>query len=169
MQLFLKAPARVRSFKRLAPGIPLPPEPIVTRWTTWLRAALYYAEHLDMVVNVLQFLDEEGDDSPALEKAITVLKKAEIRVHLAQIAGHFPLLAENLTKLEADGLSLSASFNYLNAVHAMLTDTSFTAVHSALEKLESVLSKNPGLDMMRKINAALQGVDITVELNFSPK
>ncbi|CAN8004528.1 unnamed protein product [Ixodes hexagonus] len=32
--VFLKAPSRVRSFKEKLPDVPLPPEPIVTRWGT---------------------------------------------------------------------------------------------------------------------------------------
>ena len=27
-------------------GLPSPPEPVITRWATWLRAALYYSENL---------------------------------------------------------------------------------------------------------------------------
>ena len=27
-------------------GLPFPPDPIITRWTTWLIAALYYSENL---------------------------------------------------------------------------------------------------------------------------
>ena len=27
-------------------GLSSPPDPVITRWTTWLRAALYYSENL---------------------------------------------------------------------------------------------------------------------------
>ena len=27
-------------------GLPSPPDPVITRWATWLRAALYYSENL---------------------------------------------------------------------------------------------------------------------------
>ena len=30
-------------------GQPSPPDPIITRWATWLRAALYYSENLPAV------------------------------------------------------------------------------------------------------------------------
>lgn len=33
-KIFLKAPNRVRTFREFAPGLPLPPEPVVTRWGT---------------------------------------------------------------------------------------------------------------------------------------
>ena len=30
-------------------GLPSPPDPVITRWATWLRAALYYSENLPAV------------------------------------------------------------------------------------------------------------------------
>ncbi|KAF0687787.1 BED-type domain-containing protein, partial [Aphis craccivora] len=37
-----KAPTRVEIFKIEAPGICLPPDPIITRWGSWINAAIYY-------------------------------------------------------------------------------------------------------------------------------
>ena len=48
-RIFVKAPSRVRAFKQENPHIPLPPEPILTRWGTWISAAMYYADHLQTV------------------------------------------------------------------------------------------------------------------------
>jgi hypothetical protein len=42
-KIFVKAPARKMHFNPVAPGVPLPPEPVVTRWGTWTDAAIYYA------------------------------------------------------------------------------------------------------------------------------
>lgn len=44
-KIFTKAPSRIRLFKEKCPNIPMPPEPITTRWGTWLEAAVYYAEN----------------------------------------------------------------------------------------------------------------------------
>lgn len=44
-QIFLKAPSRVELFREKYPLTPLPPQPIVTRWGTWLQAVAYYAKH----------------------------------------------------------------------------------------------------------------------------
>jgi hypothetical protein len=41
-KIFIKSPLRVQKFKDKAPTLPLPPQPIVTRWGTWLDAANYY-------------------------------------------------------------------------------------------------------------------------------
>ena len=34
-------------------GLPSPPDPVITRWATWLRAALYYSEKLPAVCTIV--------------------------------------------------------------------------------------------------------------------
>ena len=34
-------------------GLPSPPDPVITRWATWLRAALYYGENLPAVRTIV--------------------------------------------------------------------------------------------------------------------
>ena len=34
-------------------GLPSPPDPVITRWATWLRAALYYSENLPAVGTIV--------------------------------------------------------------------------------------------------------------------
>ena len=34
-------------------SLPSPPDPVITRWTTWLRAALYYSENLPAVRTIV--------------------------------------------------------------------------------------------------------------------
>lgn len=46
---FVKAPERITLFREIAPDTPLPPEPILTRWATWIRAVFYYKEHYQKV------------------------------------------------------------------------------------------------------------------------
>jgi len=33
--------------------MPLPPEPVITRWGTWLNAAMFYADHFETFKNVV--------------------------------------------------------------------------------------------------------------------
>jgi hypothetical protein len=42
-KIFVKAPARKMHFKSMAPGVPLPPEPVITRWGTWTDATFTIA------------------------------------------------------------------------------------------------------------------------------
>ncbi|XP_066991171.2 uncharacterized protein [Anabrus simplex] len=57
-KIFVKAPSRVRAFKTMHPELPLPPEPILTRWGTWILAALYYAEYHRTIEEVINTFDE---------------------------------------------------------------------------------------------------------------
>ena len=34
-------------------GLPSPPDPVITKWATWLRAALYYRENLPVVRSIV--------------------------------------------------------------------------------------------------------------------
>ena len=44
-KIFFKAPNRVKLFREVLPNTPLHPEPVKTRWGSWLRAVRYIAEH----------------------------------------------------------------------------------------------------------------------------
>ncbi|GBP24909.1 hypothetical protein EVAR_12573_1 [Eumeta japonica] len=50
---FLKAPARIKAYKEKLPNLPLPPEPVITRWGTWIEAVLFYNEHFEAIKGVV--------------------------------------------------------------------------------------------------------------------
>lgn len=50
-KIFIKAPSRVALYKAKL-NIPLPPEPVLTRWGTWLKAAVFYANHCENIKKV---------------------------------------------------------------------------------------------------------------------
>lgn len=52
-KVFLKAPLRVQLFRDRMAGVPLPPEPVITRWGTWLDAANYYADHFEFFKEII--------------------------------------------------------------------------------------------------------------------
>lgn len=55
-RVFLKSPKRTSEFHKQCPGIPEPPEPILTRWGTWLKAAFYYFKYFQQIkLVVIQF------------------------------------------------------------------------------------------------------------------
>lgn len=63
--VFLKAPGRIRRFKSELPDLQLPPEPCLTRWGTWLDAAMYHADNFGRISLLLQSLN--GDDAASIE------------------------------------------------------------------------------------------------------
>lgn len=55
-KIFLKAPLRIEEYRAKLGNIPLPPEPILTRWGTWIEAALFYANNFTSIREVCIYL-----------------------------------------------------------------------------------------------------------------
>lgn len=64
-------PFKVQLFKEEAPGIKLPPEPIITRWGTWLHAASYYCKNLENIRNIFEKLSEKSTAILEVKKLLT--------------------------------------------------------------------------------------------------
>lgn len=64
-RVFLKAPSRVRIFKEALPDVPLPPEPVVTRFGTWIKAAIYHAKYIDRISPIVKGFSKE--DAASIE------------------------------------------------------------------------------------------------------
>lgn len=94
---FVKAPARIRLFIEHAPGIPLPPEPVLTRWGTWLSAVSYYAVNLEYVATVFEHFNDE--DAAAIEVARKLIRCDVIRSDLAFIHANYGFLPTSIKAL----------------------------------------------------------------------
>lgn len=70
-QIFLKYPARVLFFKNKAPKIPLPPQPIITCWGTWVKSVSYYCEYFKEIKNII--LELNPDDASSIKKTQKIL------------------------------------------------------------------------------------------------
>ncbi|XP_003740384.1 uncharacterized protein LOC100901014 [Galendromus occidentalis] len=97
-KLFLKSAPRTTTFREKAPGIPLPPQPILTRWGTWITAAFYYAENFEAFAVVVQSMDASEAASIALAQGL--LKDESLKRDLAFIRSHFGHLPPGIEKLE---------------------------------------------------------------------
>lgn len=52
-KILLKAPSRVKIFKNMHPDLSLLPQPIATRWGSWLNATNYYCQNFQEIKNVV--------------------------------------------------------------------------------------------------------------------
>ncbi|VVC30087.1 Hypothetical protein CINCED_3A020564 [Cinara cedri] len=73
-----------------APNILLPPAPILTRWGTWIRAAVYYCEHLEIIKSIVDSLNKE--DAIFLKQALRQIYHAidavqNVNLKLSQVPG----------------------------------------------------------------------------------
>jgi len=130
-KVFLKAPYRINLFKNFAPGIPLPPEPIITRWGTWLNAVNYYCEHFLHIKNVILQLD--SDDALAIKNAKKLVENPEIEENLIYIKSNFGFLATEITRLETSGMLLLESVCCIEKVKQQ--------IKQALEKTGETVTK----------------------------
>jgi hypothetical protein len=62
-KIFIKSSLRVQKFKEEAPTLPLPPQPIVTRWGTWFDAANCYCTNYSDIEKIFNKFDRKDSAS----------------------------------------------------------------------------------------------------------
>jgi len=156
----------------MAPDIPLPPQPIITRWGTWLAAADYYAENFDILKQILDdHLNE--DDAASISAAKVQFRKPGIREQLAYIKAWFSELPNAITKLEDTTLLISESLKIVQTVQTNLAKAPGDGAKMASLKLTEVLKKNEGflkLSNMVQIISGQPGNNLVhhVDVNYTP-
>ncbi|KAL4120274.1 hypothetical protein QTP88_012996 [Uroleucon formosanum] len=163
---FRKAPSRVQIFKSKAPEISLPPEPVITRWGTWINAANYYCDSLSTIRSIFELLD--NDDAVSIKVAKKYINKNGIDADLIFIKSNFLSLTTSLKKLQTQGLLLSDYIEIINDV-----EKSFETLRGPIglkiqSKLKCVLEKNNGLLLLKKMSSILLGIRDIGELDGLP-
>lgn len=59
-------------YKGRLPGVSLPPEPVITRWRTRIKTAIFYAEHFEAIKELI--LDTTDNSQCAVQSQL-LLKK----------------------------------------------------------------------------------------------
>lgn len=157
-KIFVKAPSRVNIFKEMMPGVPLPPEPILTRWGTWISAALYYTEHGQKIQKVIETFDEK--DNGAIQKAKLALQNPLTWTQLNFIKAHFHSLPKIIESLEIQGASLQSAVGIIQNLQTDALQWPGPKGKDALKKLEAVLRRNPDWDTIVNLNKILEGEDV---------
>ena len=85
-------------------GLPSSPNPVITRWKTWLRAALYYSENL-----------------PALRIIVNDWTSADLLVSKAKDAIHVEDLVPDLVKIN-QCRTLAANVEFLEGSACTITE-----------------------------------------------
>ena len=99
------ATVKNRTRKALSDDIGLPPEPVVTRWGSWLSAALYYSSHLPRVREIVNNFEGNG-----------------LLVQRLQLKGWWRVwcyepLSKIILKLEAAGCSIEEASTLVNGLN----------------------------------------------------
>jgi hypothetical protein len=117
-QIFLKAPSRTILFKNKVPGTPLPPQPIITRWGTWLEAASYYCKHFNEVKSVVQELDP--DKAVSIKVSQNIFTQISTSADLVFIHSNYGFLPDAILKLENQGLPIVEAIGIIKNVQNKL-------------------------------------------------
>ena len=106
-KIFIKAPLRRQVFRSLAPDVPLPPEPIMICWGTWINATVYYCNNFQAVKSVVAAL--ESRDGKAIQRAQELFSDSEMEGKLAYLKANFGFLSSTIAKLQESGVKLVTS------------------------------------------------------------
>lgn len=134
----------------MCPGLSLPPEPIITRWGTWLTAAVYYCDNFCQVKSVVDFFDD--DDAEAIRLAKLAFADGNVKADLTYIKNNFESLISSTIKLESQGLALAESVEIISSVQNTLSSLAQTEFN---QKMDAVLRRNPGFRNVVDINNVL--------------
>jgi len=137
-KVFRKAP-RIQYFKSIAPSLSLPPEQILTRWGTWIKAANYYCEHFEQIKLIINYFDD--NDAVSIKNSKKYLSDHNIEAQLVFIKSNFGFLPGFNNKTSKTRNSTGRFFLYVAEAKEKLIKI----------KIESVLSKNKGHQTALKI------------------
>ncbi|KAL4119186.1 hypothetical protein QTP88_012031 [Uroleucon formosanum] len=154
-KVFLKAPYRVQIFKTIAPGIPLPPEPVLTRWGTWINAANYYCEHLSNIKKVI--LELEKNDSVAIKDAIKQVLNPSLETNLIYLKSNFGFIPSEITQLEASGMLLSESIKCIKKIESLIQKAPNKIGQTIATKMENVILNINRFKIVTNISEMLYG------------
>lgn len=161
-KVFLKAPYRIQCYKQRLPDTPLPPEPVITRWGTWIEAVNFYSDNFEAVKYVVETLSP--DSAVSASESLSAFNNSKVICSVSYIKTHFSCIK----KLETAGLTLQEAIgiveeavNKLNAVQGEVGDKVST-------KLNAVLNRNPGYSTLHTIYRICNGETVESIENILP-
>ncbi|KAJ4450658.1 hypothetical protein ANN_02087 [Periplaneta americana] len=147
------------------PDIPLPPQPVVTRWGTWIRSVVYYSKHFKEVVTVIDKLPET--DSAACVKAVKdCLNDSRVKNDIAYITSNFSFIPANTEQLQREKQSLCSQIAIVKEaqvnIHSALGETG----KKVKNKWDNVLNKNVGFSLLEKVSRVISGESVNVPVSI---
>ena len=90
-------------------GLPSPPDPVITRWATWLRAVLYYSENLPAVRTIVNNWTSAG---LLISRAKDAINVEDLMPDLVKI-NQYRTLAANVELLEGSARTITEAYGLL--------------------------------------------------------
>lgn len=120
----------------------------MTRWGTWLSAAIYYSINLE---SIERLFDNLTADESSVKFVKEVLSHSDIRQELAFIAAQFSELPAYIAKLEGNKRTLADSLVLFDKITGNLQNISGTIGKLIKVICEKVIEANEGLKTLRAI------------------
>ena len=111
-------------------GVPSPPDPVITRWATWLRAALYDSENLPAVRTIVNIWTSAG---LLLSRAKDAINVEDLMPDLVKI-NQYRTLSANVEFLEGSACTITEAYGLLTN---MQFDDDQCAIKNYIKKLLS--------------------------------
>jgi hypothetical protein len=151
-KIFLKASLRVEKFKQEAPSLSLPPKPVLTRWGTWLDAAMYYCENYSTIEKIVSELDRNEASSV---KFVKELFYSDLSGKLAYIKSNFVVVSKTIACLEAVGVETNDALDIVKGTERAVEQSRDKVAENVKNKFKKVLERNCGFSVICKINGIL--------------
>lgn len=128
------------------PGLNQPPEPVITRWATWLRAAIYHCDNFDSVKLVVGSFDRKSAISIA--ESHKMFAESRSRFDVAFIKTNFPSLVQTTISLQGRGLELKYGIEAIEKIKANLA--TLDSKHYS-DKMDRIPSRYKGFKILVEI------------------
>ena len=145
----LKAPSRVSLYKKECPNLPMPPQPVITRWGTWLQAAFFYFQHFH---SIRVFVNLLPDEAVSIKECKQIVNKPGLYDQLQLIEAHFKKIPECITFLESQNLKLTVSFSRIEELFNELNTIVDPLREKLKNKIDAVVSRNPDFTLLKEIS-----------------
>jgi len=129
----------------------LPPEPVITRWGTWLEAALFYAGNFKKFKMFINALDE---DVHTIKKLLRVITSASIISDLTFIKSHLSTFPQALTQLETRNLCLDIQIEIFETIGESIKKINNEKGQIVAHKFNSVVEKNKSYALTKNTTTA---------------
>jgi len=132
--------SRKQKFKEIT-GLPLPPKPVITRWTTWLQAAQYVTTNID---KISLFIASLKSSSATVKSLQSIVSDENLSCELLSL-DDFYFLIEATNSLQKECAKLSDAFAIIKNVGTKLDECS---IRAPADKFAASLAKNPDLETL---------------------
>lgn len=132
----------------------MPPEPILTRWGTWIEAAIYYADNFKAIKSIVFSFDEKAAESIKSTQNLIREKEKLLKENLAFIKANFSFIPAAITNFENSAFDLNDGIATYDQIRNELFKMRSPIYY---RKFDEVIARNSNFDRIRIIRNILYG------------